>query len=213
MAAMSVIEAIIADRDAPVPMVRLVEEALLAELAADSDFTGRVAEDVGTVVRSVVRYVAHRLGNPALFMRAGAEDGETVVEQDLADDFEQWLAAAPLSRGSVTVEVRRVGGGRADVLIAFATHRVIVELKRELADASRAALEAHYADQAASYQATDYPFGVVLVLDISQEQTTALAHLRDLVWTSEVAVDHATRRRLVWCLVPGRRVTPSALSR
>ena len=209
---MNELEALIGDRGAPTPMVRLVEEAVIDQLLEHPDFTGRVAEDVATVARSAVRYVAHRLGTPADFMRTDY-DGDPVVEQDLADDFERWLGTAPLSRGSVTIEVRRIGGGRADVLIGFGTHRVVVELKRELADASRQALESHYADQAASYQATDYPFGIVLVLDLSAEQTGALAHLRDLVWTSEVAAGGATRRQLVWCAVPGRRVTPSTLSR
>lgn len=210
--AMSQLEVLIGDRAAPTPMVRLVEEAVIDQLLEHPDFTDRVAEDVSTVARSVIRYVAHRLGTPADFMRANYGGG-SIVEQDLADDFERWLGAAPLSRGSVTIEVRRIGGGRADVLIGFGTHRVIIELKRELADASHDALEAHYAGQAASYQSTDYPFGIVLVLDLSAEQTGALAHLRDLVWTSEVAAPGVTRRKLVWCVVPGRRVTPSALSR
>lgn len=208
---MIALEAMIGDRGAPQPMVRLVEEAILAELSEHEDFTGRVAEDVATVVRSVIRYVAHRLGTPANFMRADYPDEP--LEQDLADDLERWLAAAPLTRGSVTIEVRHVAGGRADVLVAFGTHRVVVELKRELTDASRVALADHYADQAASYEATDYPFGVVLVLDLSSEQTAALAHLRDLAWTTETGDVAGSPRRLVWCVIPGRRVTPSTLSR
>lgn len=193
-------------------MVRLVEHDVIGQLDGHPDFTGRAAEDVAVVVRACIRYVAYRLSNMASFMRADFDD-ENVIEQHLADDLERFLAASPLSRGTVDVEVQRIGGGRADLVVGFATHRVIVELKREQSDASRSALEGHYADQAASYQAADYPFGVAMVLDLSAEQTRTLAHLRDLIWTSDAASDGQSPRRLVWCLVPGRRVTPSTLSR
>ena len=193
-------------------MVRLVEEVVFDKLAEHPDFTGRLAEDVGVVARAAIRYVAYRLGNPADFMKAGFSE-ETVVEQHLADDIERSLAAAPLNQGTVAIEARRIGGGRADVVVGFTTHRVIIELKRELSDATADALEHHYADQAASYQAVDYPFGIVLVLDLSAEQTVLLAHLRDLIWTSNLAVTGSPNRQLVWCVLPGRRVSPSALSR
>ena len=192
-------------------MVRLVEERVLRQLSADDRFSGAVAEDVGSVVALTVRYVARRLDYPANFMRADFDE-EVVLERHLADDFEQWIASTGLHRGTVTTEVRRIAAGRADVLVAFGTHRVVVELKRELVDPSRQALEAGYADQAASYQATDYPFGIVLVLDLSSRQEAAVAHLDDLVWVSK-AVTPGSDRWLVWCVVPARRVSPSDLSR
>jgi len=210
--ALSTLDSAMAERQAAPPMVRLVEEAIFGKLAEHPDFTGRLAEDVGVVARAAIRYVAHRLGNPADFMKAGFSE-ETVVEQHLANDIERFLAAAPLSRGTVAIESRRIGGGRADVVVGFTSHRVIIELKRELNDAKVDALEHHYADQAASYQATDYPFGIVMVLDLSTDQTASLAHLRDLVWTSSLAVARLPSRQLIWCVVPGRRVSPSALSR
>lgn len=201
----------LAAREAPTPMVRVVEQRILSELANDEAFSGAVAEDVGAVVSLTIRYLARRLDHPADFMRAEFDE-ENVAERHLADDFESWLALAQLGRGTVTTEVRRVAAGRADVLVAFGTHRVIVEFKRELTDASRAALEEHYADQAASYQATDYPFGIALVLDLSTEQESAVPHLEDLVWVGKADVP-GRDRWLVWVVVPGRRVTPSALSR
>jgi hypothetical protein len=192
-------------------MIRLVEEGVLQALGEESLFNGGVAEDVGAVISATIRYVARRLDAPKTFMRAGFSE-ETVVEQHLADDYEDWLHGLPLARGSISIEVQRIGGGRVDVLIAFGTHRVVVELKRELADASRDSLEAHYGAQATSYQATDYPFGVVLVLDLSTEQTGAAPHLDDLVWVNKADAE-GRDRWLVWCVVPGRRVTPSQLSR
>jgi hypothetical protein len=192
-------------------MVRLVEQGALSQLAQDSAFSGRVAEDVGAVISLTIRYLARRLDHPAAFMRADFDE-ENVVERHLADDFEDWLALAELGRGTVTTEVRRVAAGRVDVLVAFGTHRVVVELKRELTDASREALETHYADQAASYQATDYPFGLVLVLDLTPERDSAIAHLEDLVWVSKAHVP-GRDRWLVWNIVPGRRGAPSELSR
>ena len=204
-------ESLLDQRERVTPMIRLVEERVLGALTEESLFKGQIAEDVGAVISATVRYVARRLDAPKPFMRAGFSE-ENVVEQHVADDYEDWLYGLPLSRGSVSIEVRRIGGGRADALIAFGTHRVVVELKRELANASRESLEAHYGAQAASYQATDYPFGLVLVLDLSAEQTGAAPHLEDLVWVSQVHAE-GRDRWLVWCVVPGRRVTPSHLSR
>jgi hypothetical protein len=205
------IDRLLAGRDAPRPLVRLVEDDVLRELAADPAFVGPLGEDVGAVVALTVRYVARRIDFPEKFMRADFTE-ESVVEKHLAEDFEQWIAANWLQRGVVTTEVRRIAAGRADVLIAFGTHRVVVELKRELADASRTSLENSYADQAASYQATDYPFGVVLVLDLSGDQESAAPHLADQIWVSKVPV-RGRDRWLVWCVVPGKRVSPSQLSR
>jgi hypothetical protein len=112
-------------------MIRLVEEGVLQALGEESLFNGGVAEDVGAVISATIRYVARRLDAPKTFMRAGFSE-ETVVEQHLADDYEDWLHGLPLARGSISIEVQRIGGGRVDVLIAFGTHRVVVELKREL---------------------------------------------------------------------------------
>jgi len=192
-------------------MIRVIEERVLDALGEEPLFESSVAEDVGAVISATIRYVARRLDAPTPFMRADFNE-ETIVEQHLADDYEDWLYGLPLARGSVSIEVRRIGGGRVDVLIAFGTHRVVVELKRELADASRESLEAHYGAQAASYQATDYPFGLVLVLDLSTEQTGPAPHLDDLVWINKAEAE-GRDRWLVWCVVPGRRVTPSQLSR
>jgi hypothetical protein len=188
-----------------------VEERVLEQLATDAAFVGPLAEDVGAVVGLTIRYVARRLDHPPRFMRADFTD-ENVVEAHLANDFEEWIAANSLDRGIVTTEVRRISAGRADVLVAFGTHRVVVELKRELANASHDALEASYSNQAASYQATDYPFSVVLVLDLTETQAAAAHHLEDLVWVSRANVT-GRARWLVWCVVPGKRVSPSQLSR
>lgn len=205
------IDRLLAARDTPRPLVRIVEEQVLGELSNDPTFVGPLAEDVGAVIALTIRYVARRLDFPPPFMRGDFTD-ENVLEEHLANDFERWIASSSLDRGIVTTEVRRISAGRADVLVAFGTHRVVVELKRELANASRDALEASYSNQAASYQATDYPFSVVLVLDLTGPQAAAAPHLEDLVWVSRANVT-GRARWLVWCVVPGKRVSPSQLSR
>ncbi len=192
-------------------MIRQVEERIARDLAVEPLFAGRIAEDVTAVVDATIRYVAHRLDQPRGFMREDW-DGENVVEQHLANDYEEWLYGLPLSRGSIAIEARRISAGRADLAIGFGTHRVVVELKRELSDVSGEGLESHYGDQAASYQATDHPFGVVMALDLTAKQAEATPHLQDLVWVSKARVE-GRDRWLVWCVVPGRRVSPSALSR
>ena len=122
-------------------MVRLVEERVLEALSQDPLFhrPSRAGRWRGREHDNPLRRAW--LGTPKPFMRADFE-GNNVVGRDLADDFEDWLHGVPLSRGSLTIEVRRIGGSSADGLIAFGTHRVVVELKRELADASRRAGDA-----------------------------------------------------------------------
>jgi hypothetical protein len=63
----------------------------------------------------------------------------------------------------------------------------LMELKRELTDSSCANLESRYVAQAAGYQASDYSFGLALLLDLSHEQTTAIPYLQDLVWASRTS--------------------------
>ena len=192
----------------PEPIVLRVEADVEAALREHDEFHGQVAEDVMLVLGSVIRYVAARLAGPAHFMK---ESEELPVEKELADDFELWLRSGILNRGTLTIEHRAMGGGRADVAVGFGTHQVVVELKRELDDASREHLETVYSDQAASYQATDYPFGAVLVLDLSLVQTTSTPRLPELIFTSEQAVA-SDRRLLMFAIVPGRRQSPSELT-
>jgi hypothetical protein len=90
---------------------------------------------------------------------------------------------------------------------------VVIELKRELNDVIPTALQAHYDDQAASYQASDDPFGIVLVLDLTQLAATRRApHLQDLIWVQELP-GPGRARWLTWAVLPGRIPSPSAHSR
>jgi hypothetical protein len=210
---LELLEAAFADAPSPDPMQRRVLHSVESALNADRLFEGRLAEDFLAIAACTISYVARRLDAPRPWMRddwQGDDPKETVKEMHLADDYEDWLSAN-CSRGTLNTEVRRISAGRADVLAAFGTWKVVVELKRELDNAERDSLEEHYADQAASYQATDYPFGIVVVLDRSQPQTRATPHLQDLVWVSQAQVE-GRGRWLMWCVVPARRVTPSALT-
>ncbi len=164
------------------------------------------------VVAAVLWYAAYRIDHE--FMRR-AEPGDNVVEQDLANDLHSWLNSGALTEGVIVYEPQRIGGGRADIVVAFTNQRVVNELKRELHDASRENLEAIYADQAASYDATDYPFGVAVVLDLTGPQTDATPRLDECLWVHHHQGDEsgATGRWLVFCRIPGRRKTPSALTK
>jgi hypothetical protein len=210
--ARSVVEA--AHAAAITPYRELVLDRLRSQLADSPDFDGPQADAFLRVVAAVVWYAAYRIDHPAEFMRR-VEPGENVVEQDLADDLHLWLQSGALTEGVVVYEPQRIGGGRADIVVAFTNQRVVNELKRELHDASREKLEAAYADQAATYDATDYPFGIAVVLDLTGPQTGAAPRLDECLWVHHHRGDESggTGRWLVFCRIPGRRTTPSALTK
>jgi hypothetical protein len=210
-AALRTLEGLLTSAEQPPTMVRLVEEQIRSSLASEPLFRGEVAEDFMRVACQTVRYVAARQSNPRPFQQGG-EVNDTVVEQDLADDFEDWLRGQ-LLHGSVSIEARHVAAGRVDVAVGFGSMSVVVELKRELQDTTPTALQAHYEDQAASYQAGDYPFGIVLVLDLTDASAARRApHLQDLIWVQELS-GPGRARWLTWAVLPGRIPSPSAHSR
>ena len=87
------IDRLLAARDTPRPLVRIVEEQVLGELSNDPTFVGPLAEDVGAVIALTIRYVARRLDFPPPFMRGDFTD-ENVLEEHLANDFELGELAA-----------------------------------------------------------------------------------------------------------------------
>lgn len=198
------------EAERPQTMVRLVEESVWDTLGQEPLFVADVAEAVVAVTSAVVRYVAQRTNNPRPFMRADAAENEHVIEQDLADDFQEWLAGH-LDFGSPSIEAQRVAAGRVDVTVGFSALSVVIELKKEESDISPEGLASHYAEQTVSYQATNYPFGIALVLDRTPG-IAATPHLSDLIWAA--AADIGGRNRwIVWAVLPGRLVTPSEHSR
>ena len=191
------------------PFAELVLERVRTELSASEFLQGELAEDVMLVVRAVVNFLAARLNAPKPYQREDGK-GATAVEGDLQDDLD-WLRSGALLQGVPVYEPQKVGAGRADISVAFTAHQVVNELKRETRDAGHDAMAKTYAEQGSSYDATDYPFGLVTVLDVSAEPPTT-PRLEARVWVHRHE-DEGGIRWLVFVRVPGRLSTPSAHTR
>jgi hypothetical protein len=189
------------------PFVEVLVERLRKELASVTDFHGEVADEFMLVVRAVVYFLAARLDAPKPYEREDGK-GAAAVEGDLQEDLYDWLRSGALLQGTPIYEAQKLGGGRADITVVFTAHRVVNELKRETRDSSRESMEATYAEQGSSYDATDYPFGIVTVLDVSAEPPST-PRLDNCVWLHEHR-DAGGTRWLVFVRVPGRLSTPSA---
>lgn len=189
------------------PFAEVVLERVRSELEASELFRGEVAEDVMLVVRAVVNFLVARLNAPKTYMREDGK-GESAVEEDLQEDLFDWLRSGALLQGVTVYEPQKVGAGRADISVAFTSHQVVNELKRETRDSSHEAMERTYAEQGSSYDATNYPFGLVTVLDVAAEPPTT-PRLESCVWVHKHE-DAGGTRWLVFVRVPGRLSTPSA---
>jgi hypothetical protein len=187
-----------------------VVSRIRAELAAAPEFEGDVADDFILVLKAVVYFLAARLDAPKPYQREDAK-GAAALEADLQEDLFDWLRSGALTHGLPVYEPQLVGGGRADIVVAFSTHRVVNELKRETKDSRRESMEAHYAEQGSSYDAADYPFGIVTVLDVSCEPSTT-PRLNSCVWLHKHD-ENGYKRWLIFVRVPGRLSTPSAHTR
>lgn len=159
------------------------------------------------VVRAVVLFLSARLRSPQTYQREDGKGAEA-VEDDLQEDLFQWLQSGALTHGMTIYEPQRVGGGRADIAVIFTNQQVVSELKREQRDSSRESIQRTYAEQAGSYDATDYPFGIVPVLDVSAEPPST-PRLEECVWV-HAHQDTGGTRWLVFVRVPGRMSSPSA---
>ena len=192
------------------PFTEVVLERVREALQASDLFQGDVADDVMLVVRAVVNFLAARLDAPRPYQRETGTDakGAAAVEADLQEDLFDWLRSGALLQGIKVFEPQKVGGGRADIAVAFTSHQVINELKRETRNSSHECMEATYAEQGSSYDATGYPFGLVTVLDVSSEPPST-PRLDTCVWVHKHE-DQGGTRWLVFVRVPGRLSTPSA---
>lgn len=159
------------------------------------------------VVRAVVKFLHVRLRSPKDYLRADGK-GAAALEKHLQEDLFEWLDGGALTEGLVIYEPQKVGGGRADIAVGFRDYQVVNELKRETKDSSREAMERTYSEQAGSYDASEYPFGLVVVLDVATAPPST-PRLGECVWVHKHE-DAGGVRWLVFVRVPGRLSTPSA---
>jgi hypothetical protein len=138
-----------------------------------------------------------------LFERsAGNLPHESALQQHFYSMLSGWM-------GPMGFEVRRVSGGRCDVVFSRGTDRFVVEVKRELTDASPESLFAAYGAQTEEYQNTSWRLGILLVLDLTGSDGRGL-HIRDAVASRSITRDGESAARTIFLTrIAGRRLVPS----
>jgi hypothetical protein len=195
------------------PVIARLLERLTTELHSCPDYAGAVRHGFDAVVEEAVTFLAARHD---LQHSAGVEYLKPTTpppgEVRLQDDFADWMRRGKLA-GHVDVEVPNVATGRADVKLGFGAIRFYVEVKRELQDASRAALGRSYLPQTADYSGTSATLGIMLVLDLTSHPT-GVRHLSECAWVARHRpVNSDVDRYVVVGVVVGNRSTPSSYSR
>lgn len=193
------------------PTVRRMLETVDNAFASIEDYASSVVRGhFLALVLKVANFLSQKLDSSVELDRFSEylfERGKPLpLEKELQQDFLRHARSAGLP---VTDERRGIAGGRADVVYASDGVTIVIEVKRELADASFDNLLTSYGEQTAIYQATNVKLGVMLVLDLSKKNDR-LAHM-DTWYDTRVGdlLDDGTQRAVLIVKIPGRRETPS----
>lgn len=195
------------ERSKVAPVISALVERTIGEMVECPDFTGAVREGIQPVIVSAIHFLACRQN-----AQRGGDDSRTAylfqasaLERKLGDDLIEWLYGSSLY--GFTVEAQEIGGGRTDLMFTFDSFRFVIELKREETNTSVAGLK-KYLRQATTYQVTDIPIGMLMVLDLTGSPP---GHIRDNVWLDRVSPTDpdGTERFVVVVRVPGNRKVPS----
>lgn len=163
-----------------------------------------------------VRFVTNRLevtrkDDPTVAYLFERADGSLAHEDELHEDYFRWLATAA---SSADLEPTNIGGGRADVRLRASNERIVIEVKRELSDASFDALATRYAGQTTDYQNVSLRLGFLVVLDLTTENREGTPHLTSLFQTRRIQRRGEDVQRVVTIVrIPGRRKRPSDLTK
>jgi hypothetical protein len=191
------------------PAVTRIVEGVMREVDECTSLDRDVREDFLDLMYATIHYLRTRMDGDRSrypFLFASAAGATLPVEDELAEDYVQWLERQDAG-GRLNTEVRRVGGGRVDVLITYSTHRFVVEAKRELEDGSPSGLS-RYLAQTGIYTKTDVGVAILLAYDLTPKPA-GIERMADSVW-----VEHLdTGECIVVVRVPGNRASPSELSR
>jgi hypothetical protein len=152
-----------------------------------------------------------RKDDPSVAYLFETVDGTLAAESALQDDYFRWIST---QSASGEIEPTNIGGGRADVALKATGERMVIEVKRETDDASFASLASHYAGQTADYQNVSIRLGFLLVLDLTAPKLEGTPHIRSLVQCHSLQrLGETEPRHVVIIKVPGRRYSPSAVSK
>jgi hypothetical protein len=195
------------------PTVDAILDQLTERLTGCRDYIGQTRRCFDLLLREMVLFltVRHDVQRSRTLEYLKPFTTRPPKEALLQDDFANWLRTGHLA-GRIDLEVPNVATGRVDVKVSFGSTRFFVEVKRELRDASPAALERSYAPQAADYSGTSATLGLLLVLDLTKHRD-GVRHVSECAWvTTKRPAGSEVDRYLVVGVVVGNRSTPSAYS-
>ena len=188
-------------------------ECICSTLSENKDFSesenGRKLTH--TILILLIRFLTYTLDHT----RTNAPDisylfEESPGESTLQLHFHKWCYTY-LKGG---IEISDIGGGRADLLVQVGAERIVIEVKRELTDASFENLLKIYNRQATEYQNTGLRIGFLLVLDLTQASKGGGMHLSHLMKAFHTIRDGELEpRTVIIAKVSGRRELPSDFSR
>ncbi len=210
------------------PVVTPLLDSILDELSTHPDFTGQVRATFTALALQILLFLKSRLDlttanlvgksiddqDPYDYRRRPKTGQRKALESDLQRDLHSWLLSGPL-QNSVSSEPIDLAVGRGDLILRFGSLRYLAEIKRDEKDCSREKTEAKYLTQAAEYSNTNVPFGLLLVLDLTNKTSSGgTRRLDELVWvTTHRPTGATTDRKVVVGVLPGNRLTPSEYSK
>jgi hypothetical protein len=193
------------------PVVDSLLGSVLADLQDCQDLEGIAREEFVPILSELLKFSADRAdigrqsggdGVAYLFVPA---DGKPFTEDYLQRDLYSWMSSSTLRRYT-RMEERDVASGRADITVTI-DYRFVVEIKRELQDASPDALFRVHAAQAAAYSVVGPRLSLECVLDLT-DHSHGIPSLPESVWVSVVPIANAAPRHVVTLVVRGNRPTP-----
>lgn len=190
----------------------------VASVERHPDYKGSVrgAKLFSTVLLWTTRFLKNRLemskrDDPSVAYLFETSDGTLAPESALQDDYFRWIST---QSASGEMEPTNLGGGRADVALKTTGERMVIEVKREMDDASFDSLANHYAGQTIDYQNVSIRLGFLLVLDLTAPKLEGTPHIRSLVQCRSIQrLGEIEPRHVVIVKMPGRRFLPSAVSK
>lgn len=198
-----------------------LEEAFFAldsELHAHDDYQNGVMRDFRILLNYHILYLAHCLditgtmaeeSFPFLFDAGSSKPLEITLQRSLWNYL--CLQVQGFPQHQIVREVPDVGTGRADIAIVRPSWRMVIEVKREVSDASREGIR-KYLGQAASYTLTGPRISLLVVLDLCSQKDWALT-IEDNCWIEWIRGPGDSHARAVAVFrIPGMRIAPSRTS-
>jgi hypothetical protein len=200
------------------PVVQELIDGIFDELNGSKDFLNdeSIRDLFTALVWLATLFVVWRQNVGRSTDRHGAylferDDRSLPGEKALQLDFLQYVSSSPLA-GCVNAEVSDIAGGRADLLFSHRGASTVAEVKRVTKDYTHGELVEEFGAQAVSYQTTNVPISLLLVLDLTR-RCGGQPHLREQISVQrKMPNGSATEHVVIVFRVQGRRNRPSALT-